>query len=141
MSAPSLLPASNSSLGSLNPVHTALPWAAVQFVLQVGLDAQNLLFRILFYIQTINAYSGGCQMCKYSVECLGAIVEGLEKVTTAIACCTIIESLNLGYSDDEELLEAATVKVYSAVLDVLVRTKEYRGRFLMSRDFAPSWQA
>ncbi|GKZ38746.1 hypothetical protein AbraIFM66950_011182 [Aspergillus brasiliensis] len=85
-----------------DPVHAALPWAGVRFLLQL----------------TFTAF-----------ETFGAIVEGLEKATRLIARCGILEALLIRYSggatDAKVGLEEELVKLYSVVLDFLCKAKKH----------------
>ncbi|PYH37491.1 uncharacterized protein BO87DRAFT_207691 [Aspergillus neoniger CBS 115656] len=86
----------------IDPVHAALPWAGVCFLLQL----------------TFTAF-----------ETFGAIVEGLEKATRLIARCGIIEALVIRHSSvstgAKVGLEEELVKLYSAVLGFLCKAKKH----------------
>lgn len=79
---------------NFDPVHMALPWAGVRFVLQ---------------------------LCLTGFEGFDAIVEGLERATGLIARSGVLEALILRHdsclSDAEKALEEDMLKLYGAVLD------------------------
>ncbi|KAJ9245760.1 hypothetical protein DTO169E5_479 [Paecilomyces variotii] len=84
-----------------DPVHAALPWAGVRFLLQLSFSA---------------------------FEAFGAIVEGLEKATELIARCGILEALFLqhgGATDARMALETEMVKLYSMILGFLCKAKKH----------------
>ncbi|KAJ9255993.1 hypothetical protein DTO195F2_6041 [Paecilomyces variotii] len=92
-----------------DPVHAALPWAGVRFLLQLSFSA---------------------------FEAFGAIVEGLEKATELIARCSIIEALVLrhgGATDARMVLEKEMVKLYSIILGFLCKAKKHHDGSRMSR--------
>ncbi|GLA12779.1 hypothetical protein AnigIFM62618_008735 [Aspergillus niger] len=97
-----------------DPVHAALPWAGVRFLLQL----------------TFTAY-----------ETFGAIVEGLEKATRLIARCGILEALvfrNSSATNDAKVgLEEELVKLYSAVLGFICKAKKHYDGSRMSRRNLP----
>ncbi|KAJ9401934.1 hypothetical protein DTO282F9_1224 [Paecilomyces variotii] len=92
-----------------DPVHAALPWAGVRFLLQLSFSA---------------------------FEAFGAIVEGLEKATELIARCSILEALFLrrgGATDARMVLEKEMVKLYSIILGFLCKAKKHHDGSRMKR--------
>lgn len=89
---------------SFDPVHAALPWAAVRLVLQ---------------------------LCTNNFKAFDAVVEGVEKAAGIIAKCTIIEVLYLlspGETESAELragLEASLGRLYAAILGFLCKAISY----------------
>ena len=85
-----------------DPVHAALPWAGVRFLLQL----------------TFNGF-----------EIFGDIVEGLEKATRLIAQCGILETLvarrGSGSTDAQMHVEEEIVKSYVVVLNFLCKAKKH----------------
>ncbi|KAF2204425.1 hypothetical protein GQ43DRAFT_493965, partial [Delitschia confertaspora ATCC 74209] len=82
-----------------DPVHAALPWAGVRFVLQIVVNDPN----------------------KYAT-----VVEGVDRVAELICRHAVIEDLCLqGTSAATGELERALVKLYAAVLIYLSKTKHY----------------
>lgn len=92
-----------------DPVHAALPWAGVRFLLQL-------------------TFSG--------FEAFGAIVEGLEKATGLIARCGIIEALFIrhgkGTTEGRLGLEQEMVKLYSVILGFICKAKKHHDSSHMS---------
>ncbi|KAJ9363475.1 hypothetical protein DTO280E4_2457 [Paecilomyces variotii] len=92
-----------------DPVHAALPWAGVRFLLRLSFSA---------------------------FEAFGAIVEGLEKATELIARCSIVEALFLrrgGATDARMVLEKEMVKLYSIILGFLCKAKKHHDGSRMKR--------
>ncbi|KAJ9306207.1 hypothetical protein DTO217A2_4323 [Paecilomyces variotii] len=92
-----------------DPVHAALPWAGVRFLLQLSFSAFGAF---------------------------GAIVEGLEKATELIARCGILEALVLqhgGATDARMVLEKEMVKLYSIILGFLCKAKKHHDGSRMKR--------
>lgn len=92
-----------------DPVHAALPWAGVRFLLRLSFSA---------------------------FEAFGAIVEGLEKATELIARCSILEALALrnGRATDARMvLEKGMVKLYSIILGFICKAKEHHDDSRLSR--------
>ncbi|OJZ90633.1 hypothetical protein ASPFODRAFT_203142 [Aspergillus luchuensis CBS 106.47] len=87
---------------SYDPVHAALPWAGVRFVLQLFLNG---------------------------TETFGAIVEGLETSVRVIARGGILEGLyyqkNSALSEARQALQDEIVKCYTAVLKFLSLARKY----------------
>ncbi|PYH69855.1 uncharacterized protein BO88DRAFT_487329 [Aspergillus vadensis CBS 113365] len=87
---------------SYDPVHAALPWAGVRFVLQLFLNG---------------------------IETFGAIVEGLETSVRVIARGGILEGSyyqkNSALSEARQALQDETVKCYTAVLKFLSLARKY----------------
>lgn len=85
-----------------DPVHAALPWAGVRFLLQL-------------------TFSG--------FEAFGVIVEGLEKATGLIARCGILEALFIRHGNKTTEgrlgLEREMVKLYSVILGFICRAKRH----------------
>lgn len=85
-----------------DPVHAALPWAGVRFLLQL----------------TFNGF-----------EIFGDIIEGLEKATQLIAQCGILETLvarrGSGSTDAQMHLEKEIVELYVVVLNFLCKAKKH----------------
>ncbi|OQE06082.1 hypothetical protein PENVUL_c020G06499 [Penicillium vulpinum] len=95
-----------------DPVHAALPWAGVRFLLKL-------------------TFSG--------FEAFGAIVEGLEKATGLIARCGILEALFIqhgkGTTEGRLALEREMVKLYSIVLGFICAAKRHHDSSRMKRTF------
>ncbi|XRM38240.1 hypothetical protein ABZX51_001673 [Aspergillus tubingensis] len=99
---------------SYDPVHAALPWAGVRFVLQLFLNG---------------------------IETFGAIVEGLETSVRVIARGRILEGSyyqkNSALSEARQALQDEIVKCYTAVLKFLSLARKYyqcsRTSMLVSR--------
>lgn len=72
-----------------------------------------------------------------NVEAFDATVEALERAASVIARCGIIEALYLRDtpSDAQEALRKGLEKLYTAVLHVLCKTKQYYDQKLMIRVF------
>lgn len=70
-----------------------------------------------------------------SVEVFDALVEGLEKASSMIARCAIIESLYLygSQSEAQTALEGETKKLYGAILNFLCKAKMYYDSTLISK--------
>ncbi|KAI2821658.1 hypothetical protein CBS115989_2857 [Aspergillus niger] len=87
---------------SYDPVHAALPWAGVRFVLQLFLNG---------------------------IDTFGAIVEGLETSVRVIARGGILEGLyyqkNSALSEARQALQDEIVKCYTAVLKFLSLARKY----------------
>lgn len=87
---------------SYDPVHAALPWAGVRFVLQLFLNG---------------------------IDTFGAIVEGLETSVRVIARGGILEGLyyqkNSALSEARQALQDEIVKCYTAVLKFLSLARNY----------------
>ncbi|KAJ5737061.1 ankyrin repeat-containing domain protein [Penicillium malachiteum] len=95
-----------------DPVHAALPWAGVRFLLQLTFS---------------------------SFEAFGAIVEGLEKATRLIARCGILEALmaryDKGITDAKKNLEQELVNLYSSVLGFLCKARKHHDALRLKRAF------
>lgn len=93
-----------------DPVHAALPWAGVRFLLQLAFS---------------------------SFEAFGAIVEGLEKATLLIARCGILEALMLRYdkaiTDAKKTLEQELVNLYTSILGFLCKAKKHHDNSRLSK--------
>lgn len=92
---------------SYAPVHAALPWAAVRFLLTIAIeDAQTF----------------------------GAMVEGIERVTMLITRCGILEELYLipGFSDDIGF-EEALIELYATILKFECNAIRFYGRNTASK--------
>ncbi|KAJ5611907.1 ankyrin repeat-containing domain protein [Penicillium herquei] len=93
-----------------DPVHAALPWAGVRFLLQLTFE---------------------------NFEAFGAIVEGLEIATRLIARCGILEALMVRYdkaiTDAKRNLEQEIVSLYSTVLGFLCKAKKHHDASRLKR--------
>lgn len=87
---------------SFDPIHAALPWAGVRFLLQLS-------------------FTG--------FEIFGAIVEGLEKATRLVARCGILEALIIrdgrGTTSAKISLEDEIKQLYSVVLQFICKAKDH----------------
>jgi hypothetical protein len=96
---------------NFDPVHAALPWAGVRFVLQ---------------------------LCLTAFDAFDAIVEGLERATGLIARSPgVLEALTFRHSsclsDAEKALEEDMLKLYGSVLGFLCKAKKHYDRSLASK--------
>lgn len=84
-----------------DPVHTALPWAAVRLLLQLALD---------------------------SSECSSAVEMGLKDATSIVARCSIMEFLYLpATTQAEKTFEADVLELYVSVIKFMNEVKGYLG--------------
>ncbi|MCJ1244561.1 hypothetical protein MMC30_001759 [Trapelia coarctata] len=90
-----------------DPVHAALPWAGVRFLLRIAIN---------------------------DVEQFGLMVESVERIANLIPRYAIIEELYLtGSLKVTDQLREALVKVYTAVLSYLLKASEYYGHHMFTR--------
>lgn len=100
-----------------DPVHAALPWAAVRFVLTVPTTEHfYLIERLLIIVQaSVNDTE------RYTLIC-----EGIEHIISIIAYYHVIENMNLRHTKDtQEAYAKAMVNLYSTILTYLAEAKIY----------------
>ncbi|KAL0632096.1 hypothetical protein Q9L58_009028 [Maublancomyces gigas] len=94
---------------SFDPVHAALPWAGLRFLLQISIGDKNKMEELL---------------------------EALEDIANLIGRCAIYEMLYLGNQTTAARCEEAIVDLYAAILLYLFRAKEYYSKNTTVRVFA-----
>ncbi|KAF2463404.1 uncharacterized protein BDR25DRAFT_362944 [Lindgomyces ingoldianus] len=101
-----------------DPVHAALPWAGIRFVLQVcGKVLSKLLRRKRLKC---------LQIAVNDSNKLASVVEGLAWIAELICRYSVTEALYLqGVSEATKELERALVKLYAKVLSYLSKAKQY----------------
>jgi len=102
-----------------DPMHAALPWAAVRLVLQVKA-----------FHHLLNTPETKClQMTVNDSQTFGAMAEGVELVSNLITRYTIVEQLYLQKpSSAKDQLTQAILRLYSTVLIYLSKAKSYYQR-------------
>lgn len=69
------------------------------------------------------------------METFDAVVEGLERISSVVARCAIIEALYLpAKSDAEALLEEELLKLYAGVLSFLCEARRYFQKSALGTD-------
>lgn len=102
-----------------DPVHAALPWAGIRFLLQVCMQTISLSFTKLspnqFAVSDINKFAFA--------------VEGAETIARSISRHATLEQIYLRYDTlatrAVKGLEDALVRLYAAILIYLAKTKRY----------------
>jgi len=108
---------------NFDPVHVALPWAGIRFLLQVRVESIVLLIEMKLTFK---------KMAVAESQQMGALLIGVEKVTYLTSRCKIYEILYLHNKQSGQAatnlkpavtnLESALVTLYAAVLRFLATT-------------------
>lgn len=109
----------------LDPVHAALPWAAVRFLLKVS-RRLDLYPVDLFCNHPKQNELTVLQISINDIEQYGLVAEGIEKVTHIITYYTIVEDIYLRRSFQAvPHLEKSMVNLYVNVLRFLAKAQRY----------------
>ena len=111
---------------SFDPVHTALPWAGIRFLLQVRAEFHEPQFS-----------SNMSQLSLNDADMFDHLIDGLEIVVRVVARYTIFEEIYFSsVSKARKHLEEQLVNLYAAVLRYLCKARRYYSHHTASRCFS-----
>ena len=115
-----------------DPVHAALPWAGVRFLLQV---CKSPGFRLHYFISLRPD-----QVAVSDINRFAFVVEGAEKIAHSISRYATFEQIYLKYEDRPTRavkgLEEALIKLYAVILTYLGKANKYFGERSLSKPYS-----